>query len=84
VNAGQHCWKACWVQALASSNLASSATLTCKNTQDECRQDCLDVKVCLSFVSVPGRETSFVQAQGGATAGSAQPFHLITDIPDPA
>jgi hypothetical protein len=32
VNAGQHCWKACWVQALASSNLASSAALTCKNT----------------------------------------------------
>ena len=26
VNAGAHCWKACWVQALASSNLASSAT----------------------------------------------------------
>jgi len=32
VNAGQHCWKACWVQALASSNLASSAaTLTWDN-----------------------------------------------------
>jgi hypothetical protein len=29
VNAGQHCWKACWGQPLASSNLASSATLTC-------------------------------------------------------
>jgi hypothetical protein len=26
VNAGQHCWKACWGQPLASSNLASSAT----------------------------------------------------------
>jgi hypothetical protein len=25
VNAGQHCWKACWGQPLASSNLASSA-----------------------------------------------------------
>ena len=33
VNAGQQCWKACWVQALASSNLASSATLTCKNAR---------------------------------------------------
>ena len=33
VNTGQQCWKACWVQALASSNLASSATLTCKNTR---------------------------------------------------
>jgi hypothetical protein len=31
VNTGQHCWKACWGQPLASSNLASSATLTCKN-----------------------------------------------------
>jgi hypothetical protein len=29
VNAGVHCWKACWGQPLASSNLASSATLTC-------------------------------------------------------
>jgi hypothetical protein len=28
VNAGQQCRKACWVQALASSNLASSAKLT--------------------------------------------------------
>ena len=26
VNGGQHCWKACWGQPLASSNLASSAT----------------------------------------------------------
>jgi hypothetical protein len=26
---GQHCWKACWGQPLASSNLASSARLTC-------------------------------------------------------
>src|SRR5262249_11778674 len=26
VNTGQHCWKACWGQPLASSNLASSAT----------------------------------------------------------
>src|SRR5215471_15409086 len=26
VNAGQHCWKACWGQPLRSSNLLSSAT----------------------------------------------------------
>ena len=32
VNAGQHCWKACWGQPLRSSNLLSSATLTCNNT----------------------------------------------------
>jgi hypothetical protein len=31
VNVGQHCWKACWGQPLRSSNLLSSATLTCKN-----------------------------------------------------
>src|SRR6188472_1011736 len=31
VNAGQHCWKACWGQPLRSSNLLSSATLTCDN-----------------------------------------------------
>ena len=29
VNAGQHCWKACWGQPLRSSNLLSSAILTC-------------------------------------------------------
>src|SRR5215469_11384977 len=54
MNAEAHTWKACWGQPLASSNLASSAALTCKNTQDEHRQDCLDVEICLSFVSVPG------------------------------
>ena len=31
MNEGQHCWKACWGQPLASSNLASSATLICGN-----------------------------------------------------
>jgi hypothetical protein len=31
VNAGQHCWKACKGQPFRSSNLLSSATLTCKN-----------------------------------------------------
>jgi hypothetical protein len=31
VNASQHCWKACWGQRLRSSNLLSSATLTCDN-----------------------------------------------------
>src|SRR6516225_9258172 len=32
VNAGQHCWKACWGQPLRSSNPLSSATLTCDDT----------------------------------------------------
>ena len=81
VNAMQHCWKACWGQPLRSSNLLSSAMLTCKNTQDERRQDCLDVEICLSFVSVPGHET-LRRPQGGAPTGSAQPFRLVTDIPD--
>jgi hypothetical protein len=31
VNAGVHCWKACKGQPFRSSNLLSSATLTCKN-----------------------------------------------------
>ena len=55
VNAGQHCWKGCWVQALASSNLASSATLTCMNVLGGYRQGCLDVKICLSFCPRNGR-----------------------------
>jgi hypothetical protein len=36
VNAGQHWWKACWGQPLASSNLASSATLTCNDALGSC------------------------------------------------
>ena len=40
VNAGQHCWKACWVQALAGSNPASSATLTCANALCRRRAGC--------------------------------------------
>jgi hypothetical protein len=33
VNAGQHCWKACWGQPLRSSNLLSSATLSSQYTR---------------------------------------------------
>jgi hypothetical protein len=58
--------------------------LTCKNTQDGRRQDCLDVEIRLSFVSVPGHETLCLRPQGGAPIGSPQPFRLVTDIPDPA
>jgi hypothetical protein len=36
VNAGQHCWKACWGQPLRSSNLLSSATLTCDDALGSC------------------------------------------------
>jgi hypothetical protein len=36
VNAGQHCWKACWGQPLRSSNLLSSATLTCDDALGLC------------------------------------------------
>ncbi len=32
MNAEAHTWKACWGQPLRSSNLLSSATLTCRNT----------------------------------------------------
>jgi hypothetical protein len=34
VNIGAQCWKACWGQPLKSSNLLSSAMLTCKNTSE--------------------------------------------------
>jgi len=49
VNAGQHCWKACWVQALASSNLASSAALTCDEASGSCSRDVLRPKRMVSF-----------------------------------
>ena len=84
MNAEAHCWKACWGQPDASSNLASSAALTCKNTQDERRQDCLDVEICLTFISVPGHESLHLRPQGGAPIGSAQPFRLVTEILDPS
>jgi len=37
VNAMQQCWKACWGQPLRSSNLLSSATLTCDDALDHVR-----------------------------------------------
>jgi hypothetical protein len=78
VNTDPQTWKACWVHALASSNLASSATLACRNTQDERRQDCLDVKICLSFVSVPDHEMFFLAGPrrcDGRVSAAVSPDH---------
>ena len=56
VNADQHCWKACWGQPLASSNLASSARLTCDDALGSCSRAALHPKACVSFpVSVEPR-----------------------------
>ena len=49
VNAGQRCWKACWGQPLASSNLASSATLTCDDALGSCSRAALHPKARVSF-----------------------------------
>ena len=71
VNAGQHCWKACWGQPLASSNLASSATLTCKNPglgRQQAGAPCSGGLICRSHL----------RALGGATAGisgTVEPGH---------
>jgi hypothetical protein len=51
VNASQHCWKACWVQALASSNLASSAALTCDDALGSCARAALRPKRVAHFLS---------------------------------
>jgi hypothetical protein len=51
VNAGQHCWEACWVQALASSNLASSATLICDDALGWCSRAALHPKRVSHFLS---------------------------------
>ena len=51
VNAIQHCWKACWGQPLASSNLASSATLTCDDALGSCSRAALIRTACVSFLS---------------------------------
>ena len=47
VNIGQHCWKACWGQPLASSNLASSATLTCGDALQPGSLSALRPELCL-------------------------------------
>jgi hypothetical protein len=54
VNAGQHCWKACWVQALASSNLASSATLTSGDAGHRHRWPLPVFPLVSVLVSIPG------------------------------
>jgi len=49
VNAMQHCWKACWGQPLASSNLASSAMLTCEDALGSRSRAALHRTACLIF-----------------------------------
>jgi hypothetical protein len=48
-NTGAQCWKACWGQPLKSSNLLSSAQVTCGNAPISHCQNCLDVEIFLSF-----------------------------------
>jgi hypothetical protein len=69
VNVGQHCWKACWGQPLASSNLASSATLTCDYALGSCSRAALYPKARVSFpVSVePWPYASFRTHRCGST-----------------
>jgi hypothetical protein len=61
VNAGAQCWKACWGQPLASSNLASSATLTCANAPCRRRLGSWRIGIWLSLwprhAPCPGRLT---------------------------
>src|SRR5262249_47492859 len=64
VNAGQHCWKACWGQPLRSSNLLSSATLTRENTDRRCRQAGVSGPaglICWSQVLASGRAAAWVR-----------------------
>ena len=51
MNADQQCWKACWGQPLASSNLASSATLTCANVLCRRQVGCWRIGIWLSLWS---------------------------------
>jgi hypothetical protein len=73
-DAGQHCWKACWLQALASSNLASSATLTCRSAGPGRRQAGTPESACLIFwlsfepQAVVRRSGQVCQAGPGAPA----------------
>jgi addiction module HigA family antidote len=47
VNAGQHCWKACWGQP-RSSNLPSCATLACDDAIGSCSRAALHPSACLN------------------------------------
>ena len=49
MNGGQHCWKACWGQPLRSSNLLSSATLTCDDALGSRSRAALHATACVSF-----------------------------------
>src|SRR5215470_11802 len=51
VNAMQHCWKACWGQPLRSSNLLSSATLTCDDTLESCSRAAIHRQRVSHFLS---------------------------------
>jgi hypothetical protein len=88
VNAGQHCWKACWVQPLASSNPPSSATLTRHDAWSRplipglSRRPLVSVavSVCLSCVPDSGRETAWRTRQAGCIAAGT----LTATQPDQA
>ena len=49
VNAGQHCWKACWGQPLRSSNLLSSATVDLRRRAWMTFARCATSPACVSF-----------------------------------
>jgi hypothetical protein len=84
VNAGQHCWKACWGRPLGSSNLPSSATLTCGNSPPTRCHIPAGMSAVVSIVvavAPPGRRPS------RAERGSALRLCLVTaaaDGPEPS
>jgi hypothetical protein len=86
VNAGHHCWKACWGQPLASSNLASSANADLRRRDILGPQPCRPRHRLVSFLvsgrlcwASAGAHRRTPPAAGGPTAGpvaaGADPSH---------
>ena len=83
VNTGQHCWKACWGQPLASSNLASSATLICYDAFRLCSRGALRPKCVSHFLSqlTPGTYVLFRTNRRDGTLRRVT-LYLVRDVVD--
>ena len=83
VNAGQHCWKACWGQPLASSNVASSAALSCGNAITQ-RPETVSTSRLVSVLShFLATERPDLEPTAMRPPRSATVLCLVTGIPDP-
>jgi hypothetical protein len=83
VNADQHCWKACWGQPLRSSNLLSSAMLSCGNAITQ-RPETVSTSRLVSVLShFLATERPDLEPRAMRPPRSATALCLVKGIPDP-